>query len=294
MSRQQREALDALLRNAPKSPDATVAEARAGFDQMFQAPAPDGVTVRDTTLGGRPALELEPADRAAGTVVLYLHGGGYVVGSPRTHLALAGDLARRARTRLVSPDYRLAPEHPFPAAVEDGLAAYRELLGQAGSPSHIALAGDSAGGGLAIATLLAAREEGLPMPAAVATFSPWTDLTFSGASIETKLGIDPIFVRSDLEGYRTHYLGQQDPAAPKASPALADLAGLPPLLIQAGSNELLLDDAVLLAARAAAADVDVTLRVWGGLPHVFQHHTALVEEAGQALDEAARFLFPHV
>ncbi|MGW2151263.1 alpha/beta hydrolase [Nonomuraea bangladeshensis] len=294
MSRHQRQALDALLRNAPKSPDATVAEARAGFDQLFQAPAPEGVAVRDVTLGGRPALEFEPADAAAGTVVLYLHGGGYVVGSPRTHLALAGELARRARTRLVSPDYRLAPEHPFPAAVEDGLAAYRELLGQVESPAHVALAGDSAGGGLAIATLLAAREEGLPMPAAVVTFSPWTDLTLSGASIETKLGIDPIFVRSDLEGYRTHYLGEQDPSAPTASPALADLTGLPPLLIQAGSNELLLDDAVRLAARAAAADVDVTLRVWGGLPHVFQHQTALVDEAGEALDDAARFLFPGV
>ncbi|QYC41512.1 Monoterpene epsilon-lactone hydrolase [Nonomuraea coxensis DSM 45129] len=293
MSRQQRQALDALLRDAPKSPDATVEEARAGFDQMFQAPAPEGVTVRDTTLGGRPALELDTGDPAA-AVLLYLHGGGYVVGSPRTHLALAGELARRARTRVVSPDYRLAPEHPFPAAVEDGLAAYRELLALSGSPARVALAGDSAGGGLAIATLLAAREEGLPMPAAVVMFSPWTDLTFTGASIDTKHGIDPIFVRSDLEVYRTHYLGRQDPSTPTASPALADLTGLPPLLVQAGSNELLLDDAVLLAARAAAADVDVTLQVWGGLPHVFQHHTALVEEAGQALDDAARFLSRHM
>ncbi|MFC4118955.1 alpha/beta hydrolase [Nonomuraea zeae] len=290
MSRSQRRDLDALLRSAPKAPDATVAEARASFAQMFNAPAPDGVTVRDATLGGRPALELDPGGQAGDRVLLYLHGGGYVVGSPRTHAALAGELVRRTRTRLVSLDYRLAPEHPFPAAVEDGLAAYRELLQRSAHPDDIALAGDSAGGGLAIATLLAARDEGLPMPAAAVVFSPWTDLTLTGASMESKHGIDPIFVRSDIEEYRRHYLGQQDPSAPTASPALADLTGLPPLLIQAGSNELLLDDAIRLAARAGSDDVDVTLQILGGLPHVFQHQSGFVDEAGQALDDAARFL----
>ncbi|MCK2218593.1 alpha/beta hydrolase [Actinomadura sp. ATCC 31491] len=290
MSRRQRHDLDALLRSAPKTAYATVEEARASFDRMFDAPAPDGVTVREGALAGRPALEIEAGDRAGDTVVLYLHGGGYVVGSPRTHAALAGELTRRARTRLVSLDYRLAPEHPFPAAVEDALAAYRELLERGARPAGIALAGDSAGGGLAIATLLAAREAGLPMPAAAVLFSPWADLTLTGDSMETKQGLDPIFDRSDIEGYRAHYLGARDPSAPTASPALADLTGLPPLLVQAGSNELLLDDAVRLAARAAADGVDVTLRVWGGLPHVFQHQYGSVEEAGQALDDAVSFL----
>jgi monoterpene epsilon-lactone hydrolase len=290
MSRRQRRDLDALLRSAPKTSNATVTEARASFAQMFSAPAPDGVTIRDATLGGRPALEFEVDDPTGDRVVLYLHGGGYVIGSPRTHIALAGELARRARTRLVSLDYRLAPEHPFPAAVEDGLAAYRELLQRSEHPADVVLAGDSAGGGLAIATLLAAREAGLPMPAAVVVFSPWADLTLTGASIETKHGIDPIFIRSDFEEYRMHYLGQQDPSAPTASPALTDLTGLPPLLIQVGSNEILLDDAVRLAARAGSDDVDVTLQIWGGLPHVFQHQSGFVDEAGQALDYAARFL----
>ncbi|MET8867977.1 alpha/beta hydrolase [Nonomuraea sp. NPDC004580] len=290
MSRQQRQDLDDMLRNAPKTAGGTVERARTDFATLFDVPAPDGVTVRDTMLGGRPALELTPAGADGDTVVLFLHGGGYVVGSPRTHAALAGELARRARTRIVSLDYRLAPEHRFPAAVDDGLAAYRELLERGTSPSAIALAGDSAGGGLSVATLLAAREAGLPMPAGAVLFSPWADLTLTGASMEGKLGADPVFVRADIEGYRTHYLGAGDPAAPLASPALADLTGLPPLLVQAGSNELLLDDSVRLAAGAGAAGVDVTLRVWGGLPHVFQHHTALVEEAGQALDDAALFL----
>ncbi|WP_327090194.1 alpha/beta hydrolase [Nonomuraea sp. NBC_01738] len=287
MSQAQRRELDTLLRSAPKSPLPTVAEARAGFAQMFNAPAPDGVTVSETTLGGRPAVEFEVADPGSGRVVLFLHGGGYMIGSPRTHLALAGQLALRARTRLVSLDYRLAPEHPFPAAVEDGLAAYRELVERG---EDVVLAGDSAGGGLAIATLVTAREAGLPMPAAVAVFSPWTDLTLSGASIDGKDGADPIFVRADLEFYRTHYLGDQDPAAPTASPALADLTGLPPLLVQAGSNEVLLDDAVALAARAGADGVDVTLRIWGGLSHVFQHSTGFVDEADESMNEAARFL----
>lgn len=291
MSRQQRRDLDALLRSpAPKTSNATVAEVRANFAQLFNAPAPEGVTVRDATLGGRPALEFQVDGPTVNTVVLYLHGGLYAIGSPRTHVALAGELARRARMRLVSLDYRLAPEHPFPAAVEDGLAAYRELLQRGEHPADIVLAGDSAGGGLAIATLLAARDAGLPMPAAAAVFSPWTDLTLTGASIETKHGIDPIFVRSDFEEYRTHYLGRQDPSAPTASPALADLAGLPPLLIQVGANELLLDDAVRLAARAGSDDVDVTLQIWGGLPHVFQNRFGFIDEASQALDYAARFL----
>lgn len=290
MSRQQRQELDALLRNAPKAQITTVEQARADFAALFDAQAPDGVAVRETTLAGRPALEFTPADVAGDAMVLYLHGGGYVIGSPRTHAALTGELARRARVRIVSLDYRLAPEHPFPAAVDDALAAYRELLDGGTSPAAIALAGDSAGGGLSVATLLAARDAGLPMPAGAVLFSPWTDLTLTGASIEEKLGADPIFARADLEGYRTHYLGAGDPAAPLASPALADLTGLPPLLVQAGSSELLLDDSVRLAGRAAADGVDVTLRVWGGLSHVFQHHTALVEEAGEALDDAARFL----
>ncbi|WKX19627.1 MULTISPECIES: alpha/beta hydrolase [unclassified Streptomyces] len=291
MSRQQRDALDALLRSAPRAETPpTPEEQREGFAAALTRPAPDGVVSRRTLLGGRPALELDPDTASGPGRLLYLHGGGYVVGSPDTHAGLAGELARRAGLRAVSVDYRLAPEHPFPAAVDDGLAAYRELLSTGTDPRDLVLAGDSAGGGLGIATLLAAREAGLPQPAAVALFSPWADLTLAGGSIRSKEGADPIFTGADVRAYADLYVGAGDRAAPLASPVFADLAGLPPLLVQAGANEVLLDDAVRLAARAGADDVEVTLEVGPGLPHVYQLHYGRLEEADAALDRAARFL----
>ncbi|MFF4297682.1 alpha/beta hydrolase [Streptomyces vinaceus] len=291
MSRQQRDALDAVLRSLPRSEvPPTLEEQRSGFAAAVSRPAPEGVVTRRTVLGGRPALELEPAD--ASGHLLYLHGGGYIVGSPDTHAGLVGELARRAGLRATSVDYRLAPEHPFPAAVDDGLAAYRELL-ESTDPRDLVMAGDSAGGGLSIATLLAAREAGLPQPAAVVVFSPWVDLTLSGASIRAKEGTDPIFTEADVRAYADLYVGAGDRAHPLASPVFADLTGLPPLLVQAGANELLLDDAVRLAGRAGADGVEVTLEVAPGLPHVFQHHYGRLDEADAALDRAARFLTAH-
>ncbi|MFE9178321.1 alpha/beta hydrolase [Streptomyces sp. NPDC007126] len=291
MSRQQRDALDALLRSAPRAETPpTPEEQREGFAAALTRPAPDGVVSRRTVLGGRPALELDPDTASGPGRLLYLHGGGYVVGSPDTHAGLAGELARRAGLRAVSVDYRLAPEHPFPAAVDDGLAAYRELLSTGTDPRDLVLAGDSAGGGLGIATLLAAREAGLPQPAAVALFSPWADLTLAGGSIRSKENADPIFTGADVRAYADLYVGAGDRATPLASPVFADLAGLPPLLVQAGANEVLLDDAVRLAARAGADDVEVTLEVGPGLPHVYQLHYGRLEEADAALDRAARFL----
>ncbi|WP_330345459.1 alpha/beta hydrolase [Streptomyces longwoodensis] len=290
MSRQQRDALDALLRSAPRTETRpTPEEQRSGFAAAVGRPATDGVVTRRTVLGGRPALELDPADASGRGRLLLLHGGGYVVGSPDTHAGLVGELARRAGLRAVSVDYRLAPEHPFPAAVDDGLAAYRELLADT-DPRDLVLAGDSAGGGLSTATLLAARDAGLPQPAAVVLFSPWVDLTLTGGSIRAKEDADPLFVEADLRDYADLYLGTTDPAHPLASPLFADLAGLPPLLVQVGANEVLLDDAVRLAGRAGADDVEVTLEVGPGLPHVFQHHYGRLDEADAALDRAARFL----
>ncbi|GGL91426.1 alpha/beta hydrolase [Streptomyces fumigatiscleroticus] len=264
---------------------------RRGFAEVMTRPVPDDVTTRTTTLGGRPALEFVPAaaDARRGRL-LYLHGGGYVLGSPHTHAGLVGELARRARIRTTSLEYRLAPEHPFPAAVEDGLAAYRALLDGGTDPRELALAGDSAGGGLAIATLLAAREAGLPQPAAVAVMSPWTDLTLSGDSISSKEEIDPVFTADRVRTFADRYLGDRDRTHPLASPVLADLTGLPPMLVQVGSYEMLLDDAVRLAGRAGAADVDVTLQVWPRAPHVFQHQYGHLDAADAALDRAARFL----
>jgi epsilon-lactone hydrolase len=291
MSRQQRDALDARLRSGPRGESRpTPEEQRRGFAATITRPAPEGVAVRRATLGGRPALELTPAAASGPGRLLYLHGGGYVVGSPDTHAGLAGELARRTGLRAWSLEYRLAPEHPFPAAVDDGLAAYRDLLASGTEPRHVVLAGDSAGGGLGVATLLAARDAGLPGPAALAVFSPWTDLTLTGTTLRTKEDADPIFAEADLRAFADHYLGPRDRTHPLASPLLADLTGLPPLLVQAGANEVLLDDAVRLAGRAGAADVEVTLEIGPGLPHVYQHHYGHLDEADTALDHAAHFL----
>ncbi|MER6623897.1 alpha/beta hydrolase [Streptomyces sp. NPDC000931] len=295
MSRQQRDALDAVLRSVPRSKtQPTPEEQRGDFSAAITRPVPEGMVTRRTVLGGRPTLELEPAGASGPGRLLYLHGGGYVVGSPDTHAGLVGELARRAGLRALSVDYRLAPEHPFPAAVDDGLAAYRELLAAGTDPRDLVLAGDSAGGGLSIATLLAAREAGLPQPAAVVVFSPWTDLTLSGESIRSKEDADPLFTEADIRAYADLYVGAGDRAHPLASPVLADLTGLPPLLVQVGANEVLLDDAVRLAARAGADDVEVTLEIGPGLPHVFQHHYGRLDEADAALDRAARFLTAHL
>ncbi|MBX6383969.1 MAG: alpha/beta hydrolase [Microbispora sp.] len=293
MTRQQREAVDALLRNAPVHPNPTLAEQRAGFTLALSRPLPDDVAVDETVLAGRPALDLTPAAAGRGRL-LHFHGGGYILGSPGALAGLTAQLARRAGLRATSLDYRLAPEHPFPAAVDDGLAAYRALLEAGVRPEELVLAGDSAGGGLVIATLVAARDAGLPQPAGAVVFSPWVDLTLGGESMHTKKDADPIFTPEAIRAYVAPYLAGQDPAHPLASPVLADLRGLPPLLVQAGSNELLLDDAVRLAGRAAADEVDVTLRVWPQVPHVFQVHFGRLDEADEALDEAARFLSARV
>ncbi|QYC41973.1 Monoterpene epsilon-lactone hydrolase [Nonomuraea coxensis DSM 45129] len=264
-----------------------IAERREQFAAMFTRPLPAGVDSSATTLGGRPALELR---RTAGEdVLLYLHGGGFVVGSPRVTAHVTAALLRHLDGRAVSPDYRLAPEHPFPAAPDDCLAAYRELLDSGVDPRRLVVAGDSAGAALAVVTLTRARDAGLPMPAAAVLFSPAVDLTLSGASMRSKDGVDPFFAPADLAWLFERYLAGADGAAPEASPVFADLTGLPPLLIQAGSSELLLDDAVRLAGRAGADEVAVTLEVVPRQPHVFQLDDRSAEAAA-ALERAGRFL----
>jgi acetyl esterase/lipase len=308
MSQQQRDAVDALLRAAPYDQATSVEERRDVFARRQSQPLPDDLTAHDMTLGGRPALELEVAGNETGGVasdgdgagngngaaLLYLHGGGFVLGSARTGARLAAGLARRAGTRAISLDYRLAPEHPFPAAVDDALAAYRELLDSGIGPNRLAVAGDSAGGGLVIAALVAAREAGLPQPAAAVVLSPWADLTMTGESMRTRHGVDPLFTRERLGPFADWYLADHDRSAPLASPAFADLSGLPPLLVQVGSHEVLLDDAIRLAGQAGAHDVDVTLEIWPGVPHVFQNLTGALDEADEALDRAGHFLSRHL
>ncbi|MFJ9250866.1 alpha/beta hydrolase [Streptomyces sp. NPDC101776] len=299
MSKEQRTQIDAMLRQPrPESPR-SVEAIRAGFEAlMARMIVPDGIRTTRTALGNRPALHIEPdngpyAGRHAGTI-LYFHGGGWVYGSPESALSLTGHLVARTGFGAYSVDYRLAPEHPFPAAIEDTLSAYRALLDSGQDPSAIVFAGDSAGGGLTVTTCLAARDAGLPLPAAIVTFSPGLDATRTGESMDTKEGIDPILTRESVEHTGAMYLAGQDPHQPMLSPAvLADLTGFPPMLIQAGTNEIMLDDSTRLATRARAAGVDVILDITADVPHVFQAFAGILDEADQALDRAALFLTQH-
>jgi len=254
---------------------------------------PDSIRTTETTLGERPALYVEPSNGLRPGTILYFHGGGYVFGSPETALSLTGNLVTKTGLRAFSLDYRLAPEHPFPAAIEDALGAYRAVLDSREDPSTIAFAGDSAGGGLTVAACLAARGAGLPMPAAIVGFSPGLDATRSGESMDTKAGIDPFFTRENLGHTEAMYLAGADPHQPMLSPAiLAGLTGFPPILLQAGTSEMLLDDSTRLAARARAAGVDVILDITADVPHVFQ--AFVLDEADDALGRAALFLTQHV
>lgn len=292
MSKIQREQLDAQLRGTDLGSDQTVAEIRENFAKMMSdLPVPDGIHLHDTTLGGRPALRVDPDTGARSGTLLYFHGGSHVVGSPHTALGLTAGLVVRTGISSISLDYRLAPEHPFPADVEDVLAAYRELLEQGHAPESIAFAGDSAGGGLSVTGALAARDAGLPLPAAIVTFSPGVDATRSGESMVTKADADPLLDVAGLDLMSSFYVAGGDTRSPLLSPAVtADLTGLPPMLLQVGTNELLLDDARRLAMRASDAEVDVILDITAKVPHVFQAFAGMLDEADEALDRAALFL----
>jgi acetyl esterase/lipase len=297
MSRAQRDTLNANLRAAPHPPaPTTIEEARAAFATLMASfPIPAGVRRTATELGGRPAVLVEPETAARPGTILYFHGGSFSLGSPETAIALTAHLVRRTGVRAISLDYRLAPEHPFPAAIEDGVAAYRALLDAGAAPESIVFAGDSAGGGLTVTTCLAARDAGLPMPAAIVAFSAMLDHTRSGASIHTKNGIDPFFTPDDFAQTGQRYLAGQDPDQPLLAPVLhADLTGLPPSLLQVGTNELLLDDSVRFAQRAVEADVDVIVDVTADVPHVFPAFVGALDEAGRALDRATLFVTQHL
>lgn len=296
VSREQRRAIDAMLRRPRPVSGETIENRRAAFAAMMSTMrVPNDVRITATTLGERPALLVEPEHKARPGLILYFHGGSFVMGSPETAMSLTANLVTRTCFRAISIDYRKAPEHPFPAAINDGLCAYRELLDRGNDPAQIAFAGDSAGGGLCITTSLKAREAGLPMPAAIVAFSPGLDVTRSGASMNSKSGIDPFFTRESLASTGAMYVGGQDPNHELLTPAtLADLTGFPPLLLQVGANEVLLDDSTRLAERARAANVDVILDITADVPHVFQAFTGLLDEADLALDRAALFLTQHL
>src|ERR1700730_15855159 len=267
VSTQQRERLEAVLRQSGFPADIDLNEQRRLLRELISAqPLPADVTVTAAALGGVPTAEITVDGIEPRHVVLYFHGGVYVLGDAFGAADVASQVGRRTRAKAISVDYRLAPEHPYPAAVDDALAAYEALLHNGTAPSDIAFAGESAGGGLAIATLVNARDHGLPLPVAAFVMSPYADLTLAGATMETKREADPLLSPQALHARVTDYTSGQDAALGLISPIFAELSGLPPLIIQAGTHEVLLDDAIRLARVAATADVEVTLDITPGCP----------------------------
>jgi acetyl esterase/lipase len=295
VSIEQRETLDAILRQSAFPAGSDVSEQRRQLRDLLSAqPLPAEVTVTRAVLGGVPTAEITVDGVEPRHVVLYFHGGVYVMGDAFLAADLASQVGRRTQAKVISVDYRLAPEHPYPAAVDDALAAYQDLLDNGTAASDIVFAGESAGGGLACATLVNARDHGLPLPAAAFVMSPYADLTLAGTTMETKRKADPLLSPESLAARVPDYTSGQDAALGLISPIFADLTGLPPLIIQAGTHEVLLDDAVRLAQRAATADVEITLDVTPGVPHVFQAYYPILDEAAAALDRAGQLLSAHL
>jgi monoterpene epsilon-lactone hydrolase len=301
---------------AAGKPPPSPAEARATVEGLSQLkPVSGGVTVTEADAGGVPACWFTVPGADADRVLLYLHAGGYRVGSPRSDGELAARLGRESGMRVLAIDYRMAPEHPFPAAVDDALAAWRWLRREYGpnafgsalgsdsadcghtgrrlDPSSLAVAGASAGGGLALALLVALRDAGEELPAAAVLMSPWTDLSCSGPSMTERAAEDPALTPEGLRDMAAAYLAGADPRNPLASPLFASMAGLPPLLVQVGSAEILLSDSQRLAMTARAAGVDVTLQVAEALPHVYQGMSG-TPEAAEATTQIGKFLRTHI
>lgn len=291
MSKQEMDAVIQLLNANQADGDPSVEEQRAGMEALAGSfPLPEGAQQRAETIAGVPCEWQSVEGAKDDAVLLYFHGGGYVIGSVNTHHGLVSGFSGASGITGLSVDYRLAPEHPFPAAVEDAVAVYHALLEQGRDPAKIAIGGDSAGGGLSLALLLAARERGLPQPACAALLSPWSDLRIVAKAYESRKESDPMVRKDGISAMAAHYLGETDPTNPLASPILADLSGLAPMIIHVGDREVLLDDSVDLAARAQEAGVDVTLKVWPDMIHVFQAFYPMVEEARQSIAEMGAFI----
>lgn len=272
--------------------DLSVADQRARYDtigSMF--PVPDDVSVTPVTAGGVPCEWVEAPGAEGERVIHYVHGGGYVIGNIAGYREFGGRLSRAARARVLNVEYRLAPEAPHPAAVDDSLAAYRWLLDQGVDPAKLVIAGDSAGGGLTVATMLAARDAGLPLPACGVCLSPWTDLTQSGRSMVERAELDPLVSAEMLGQMAGHFLSGRDAAqTPLASPHFADLSGLPPVLIQVGTSEVLYDDSARLAEQINAAGGNATLEPWEDMIHIFQIFAPMLPEGQQAIERIGEFV----
>jgi len=284
-------ALLAARQPGPGAPAPTVAERRAAMDAVGEMGGlPTGCFHEPATLGAVKCERVVPQGAVPGRAMLYLHGGAYTAGSPRSHRPLVARLAEAARTIAVVPDYRLGPEHRFPAAVEDASAVYRALLAGGIEPGQIVVAGDSAGGGLALALALALKAEGLPQPAGVFVISPWADLTQSGASYRTKAETDPMIGKAGLDKNALDYLGGLDPHDPLASPVFGDFEGVAPILIQTGSEEALLSDSITLADVLGHARVEVRLEVWPEMIHVFHAWSGGLQAARRAINLAGAWM----
>ena len=251
---------------------------------------PHAVSLQTLSADGVPSDWLEPDNAVPGRAILYLHGGAYVICSPATHRGLAGKISEASGAHVLLIDYRLAPEHPFPAALDDALAAYRWLLGKGFSPDHIAIGGDSAGGGLTLATALSLRDNGKKMPAALFLLSPWTDLTFSGESIRSRADRDPLLQFNDDNSLVKAYANGFPLDHPYISPLFADLHGLPPTFIQVGTEEILYDDSTRLEHKGRLSGVDISIETWPGMWHVFQIFAPYVPESQQAIEKIGEFI----
>jgi acetyl esterase/lipase len=295
MSKQQRDTIDQMLRHGALDLGGDVEEQRRLFSEMMSAvPLSKDVRTAQGALGGIPAVVITVDGISPQGTILYFHGGAYAIGTAGLSAGLASALARRSRTRAVSVEYALAPENPYPAALNDAVAAYRALLAEGIPAREIVIAGESSGGGLALATTLAIIHNRLPRPAAVYVASPWADLTTSGTSMTTKADADPSVTADGLRRRARDYAAGHDLSDGYLSPVFANLTDFPPLLIQAGGNEVLLDDATRLAARAAADGVQVTLDVTPDVPHVFVGFAGMLDEADEALDRAGTFIRENV
>ncbi len=293
MTLQELEVVRGLLRELDLAMTGPVDVARANFEEMLSnSPVPEEIAFEPGDLGGVPALTAHDPLAGGAHTLLYLHGGAFAIGSAHGYRAFWSVLARAGGARGVALDYRLAPEHPFPAAVDDALAAYRALLDAGHAPHSIAVAGDSAGGGLVVSLLLAAARAGVPLPACGVCLSPWADLRCGGASYAANALGDLSLDGDELRMLANRYAGDRI-ADPLASPVTADLAGLPPLLIQVGSVEILLDDAVALARAAGIAGVQTTLEVWPEMPHVWHSFGFMLGEGAAATTAAGEFIKRH-
>ena len=268
---------------AAEAPE-SLSETRANHDALgAKMKLASGVTEEEVSVSGVNGLKFSPSKKSSSNI-LYFHGGGYVVGSPTSHRSMTSEIAVASQSVVWSMDYRLGPENPFPAAVEDGLSSYKGLLDSGVKSNDIVISGDSAGGGLTVATAIKIKEENLPIPAGLVVISPWTNLVGDGWSYQNNAINDPVVHQEILKNCRSQYLGNADQRHPLASPIEADLSGLPPILIQVGAAEIMLSDSVTLAERAGAVNVEVALEIWPKMFHVFQYYHHRLKEAREAIE----------